>query len=62
MKFHETENFDYDKDIESEAGHSKEQKEATLRKRIKMIKSSIENLTKASAMCKYVFLIQYRVI
>jgi hypothetical protein len=40
-------------DVESEAAQTREQKESNLRRRIKMIKSSIENLTKAAVMCRY---------
>ena len=41
-----------DADIESEAGHTREQQEEALHKRIEMIKSSIESLSKASLNCK----------
>ena len=43
---------DLDADIKSEAEQTREQQEATLRRRIAMVKSSIESLTKASLTCK----------
>ena len=52
LQLHEIGDDELDADIESEVGQTREQQEATLRRRIEMVKSSIQSLTKASLQCK----------